>query len=334
MVYIISKNSTQFVANLNISNVLKDMSNNRDLSIPFSAISAEDKSINSFINSLRTLISTTKDSSSKNSMLSNNISQKSKDIKGRADESNSVIHSINEQNRSIKSILSTALSDAEQTKNDIKLATEYLNSAKVAIEELAGDIQISAERELELSSRLTQLSHDAEQVKSILTVISDIADQTNLLALNAAIEAARAGEHGRGFAVVADEVRKLAERTQKSLTEINATISVIVQAIIDSSEEMNKNSNIIHNLIDKSHIAEKKIIETVSIVDNTQSSSIKSANISQEMTKEMETLSNRVDKLETLSKANVSTIDVITNEIVTLSNLSSQLDLELHKFRT
>ncbi|MFH0709519.1 MAG: methyl-accepting chemotaxis protein [Pseudomonadota bacterium] len=129
-------------------------------------------------------------------------------------------------------------------------------------------IQRVASKEHELSGNLQALVGNAQETKAILVTIGDIADQTNLLALNAAIEAARAGEHGRGFAVVADEVRKLAERTQKSLSEISATINVLIQAINDNSESLNQNMDEMMNLTDYVGTVDKKMDELLVSMDS------------------------------------------------------------------
>ncbi len=135
------------------------------------------------------------------------------------------------------------------------------------IDTTIGRIDTIAQKETELADNLQSLVSSANETKEILSTIGDIADQTNLLALNAAIEAARAGEHGRGFAVVADEVRKLAERTQKSLAEISATINVLVQAISDSSESLNLNKEDMMNLTEYVGTVDTKMNEIITAMD-------------------------------------------------------------------
>jgi len=112
-------------------------------------------------------------------------------------------------------------------------------------------ITATSESTNELNAEFTQLISDASHLKVITATIRDIADQTNLLALNAAIEAARAGEHGRGFAVVADEVRKLSESTNKAVNEVDVSLSILIQSMSSATSRIDQNSKIVVDLVEE-----------------------------------------------------------------------------------
>jgi len=155
------------------------------------------------------------------------------------------------------------------TTEDLHVTSNTLDEFIQSLTLSVSNIEKGSERQSELAIKVNSLSEQAHSIREILGMIGEIADQTNLLALNAAIEAARAGEHGRGFAVVADEVRKLAERTQKSLLEISANVNVITQSVNDitdqtkqSTQEMLESSKVARELIDRVEDTKTKLSRT------------------------------------------------------------------------
>jgi len=178
----------------------------------------------------------------------------------------SALQSMEYQNSEAKEVLNN---NTKHLKNTIEsLRKNQFVELNGMINSTVNRIESVANKEHELSVNLQSLAGNAQETKQILATIGDIADQTNLLALNAAIEAARAGEHGRGFAVVADEVRKLAERTQKSLTETSATINILIQAINDNSEALNKNMDEMMDLTQYVGTVDGKMEELLHTMDS------------------------------------------------------------------
>lgn len=297
-------------------------------------IGSASKEINNFIDKVRATIALAKDTSSENASIAHELSTTTLQVGKRVEDSTTIISQTTQMSTVIKKEIHASVEEAKASKEEVIKANQELRTARGFVQQLGERVQNSAHTELELAQKIQQLSSDADQVKNVLTVISDIADQTNLLALNAAIEAARAGEHGRGFAVVADEVRTLAERTQKSLVEINATINVIVQAIMDSSDQMNKNSKEVQELSVVAEDVGKKINTTVEIMDFATKLNDKTVADYVNTGVKIEEIVSKIEEINALSTQNTRSVEEIAGASEHLNTLTEKLNAILNKFRT
>ncbi len=163
------------------------------------------------------------------------------------------------QNQSAE--LSQTTRSLEENVNTINFIAEIGAKSKDSVDNIVGSISSNVSQMATLSESIQKIQDSTKQITNIITVIKDIADQTNLLALNAAIEAARAGEQGRGFAVVADEVRKLAEKVAKATQDV-------VGLINETENRVSLGVNIVGSMVDDNKLIETQAVQIKAGIDN------------------------------------------------------------------
>ncbi len=290
--------------------------------------------VNKFIAMIQETINEIKTLSAKNSEIASEIETSSHVIRKSTEEEQEIVSKTTLEGQNIKELLIQSIEVAKETQQNVQEANKELDNAKDSLNILSSEVSGFVEIEHELSNELGDLKNDADQVKEVLNIIRDIADQTNLLALNAAIEAARAGEHGRGFAVVADEVRKLAERTQNGLTQIDMSVSTIVQSINDVGDKMNHNAKNIENLADISNDVQNKINTTSTALSISNDVANTSMQESIHISDAIQAIIDNIDKINTLSSANNTSALNIEADLQKLVQIAKALQNTIEKFKS
>lgn len=207
-----------------------------------------------------------------------------------------------------------------------------LNSAEHEINNMIDDIHTNVQRSTQIVDEIDRLHNSISDVQNVLTVISDTAEQTNLLALNAAIEAARAGEHGRGFAVVADEIRKLAEKTQKSLVESGATFNVLQQTAMQAIENIKEQSASLEHLSENSDLVKQMLLDVTSKLQATKEFTNILLNKNNKITDDIENISNNTSDMQSVSNESSKTIEELINLANSLKDEASLLSEKIKEF--
>ncbi len=245
------------------------------------------------------------------------------------DQTIQVVTAVNEMGATISEIASNAATAAETANEASQSSTNgqtVVNTAKDAIGRLAADIENTGQV-------VTQLASTTQEIGSILDVIRDISDQTNLLALNAAIEAARAGEQGRGFAVVADEVRNLASRTASSTDEIQKMINQLQTDATDAVKAMELGITITHEGVEASDEAVQVLLSISERIHDISDRNTQVATATEEQSTVVHVINENIEEINLINQTTTETAEELAQASLELKELSVRLDRMVGSFK-
>ena len=290
-------------------------------------------SINNLADSFSNALSEVRSAVEATASASTEISSSSEEMAAGAQEQSSqtteIAGAIEQMTKTILETTKNASSAAEQAKKSGSAAEE----GGVVIKETIDGMNRIAEVVQNAAKTVKELGANSEQIGTIIQVIDDIADQTNLLALNAAIEAARAGEQGRGFAVVADEVRKLAERTTKATKEIGDMINKIQKDTGGAVKSMELGTEEVEKGIESAGKSGKSLSEIIVNANGVVDMINQVAAASEEQSSAAEQVSKNIEAINSVTQESAAGVQQIARAAEDLNNLTVNLQGLVSKFK-
>jgi methyl-accepting chemotaxis protein len=285
-------------------------------------IDSTKNTVNDITQASENLLAETRELYSVNEISNSNITQQKIETEQVASAMEQMTAAIQEISGSISKSTEAIQQADDEAQNGSLIVTEAISSIDALAQEVSNAVTV-----------IQQLEHDSNQIGTVLDVIGGIAEQTNLLALNAAIEAARAGEQGRGFAVVADEVRTLAGRTQQSTSEIQSMIEKLQAGVKNAVTVMNKSGTYTQDSVDKATAAGGMLNQITNTVSTINEMSTLIAGSAEEQSAVAGEISNNVMRIDQSSEQTVEAIGNAAEASKKVEQLAGDLQSLAHRFK-